>query len=515
MRKTPSTDLFTLIRSLDKGEKRNFRLMAKVVARGGTKRYLELYEVLEGWDELDEEALARRFGDQLANLKHYLYGLILRSLSHFDTSPSANFAATREQARILMEKGLFPQAEKLLHRAIEDARLHEWWEALGQLLSLMITLITNAMVEQPGTRLQARIEALRAEEAQAFQHHRHIRDLKELSQVVMHKVRQPQFAMGTQARKALAREIMALPRMAAKDEADPVLAQYTYWKIVALLDNDVHSEVWNHAIAHIEALVEAHATIFEPIVLEWMPYVHVRAATAAQQRDFAVAEDHYARFLALEMRSGKYRTLFQARSAWMRVHMEVCRGDAHRLAQVLRDEQADALALISKTPGRTGMVLGSMFALGHWMSGAPRQALDWLQRPRMMPAGGMLPATAFVLRKWSIMANFDIENYTIVETELKSLKRACVKHGRVSPSDRFFLRAMRKLSKVVQEESHLGTQVDRILDSYEKLLRTDPHADWLERSIHFWAWLRAKQDGRPPCAYTWYLHRQMVLVPFN
>lgn len=512
MRKTPSTDLFSLIRSLDKGEKRNFRLMAKVVARGGTKRYMELYEVLEGWEEVDEDALAQRFGDQLANLKHYLYGLILRSLSHFDTSPSANFAATREQARILMEKGLFTQAEKLLHRAIEDARLHEWWEELGQLISVMITLVTHAMLEQPGTRLQARIEALRAEEAQAFEHHRRIRDLKELSTNVIHKVRQPQYAMGTPARKALAREIKALPLMAATDATDPVLAQYFHWKVVALLDNDVHSEAWAQAIDRIQDLVERHALIFEPMVLEWMPYVLVRAAAAAQRRDFKSAEAHCARFSALEARSGKYRPLFQAKHTWMKVHLEVCRGDAVLLSEVLEKEETSAMALVLKTYRQEGIFLGCMFALGHWMRGAPKAAIGWIQQTHGLTSGLTLQNVHFNLRKWSILAHFDLKNYSVVEMELKSLKRLSIKQGRMSATDRFFLRALRRLLRAAQAEDTIAVVVEGILDNYEKLLRADPHADWLERSVHFWAWLRAKQDGRPPCVYTWQLHREVPVM---
>lgn len=506
MRKTPSTDLFWLIKSLDKGEKRNFKLMAKVVMRGGAKRYMELYELLEGWDAPDEEALARRFGDQLANIKHYLYGLVLRSLSHFDTSHHATFAATREQVRILMEKELFGQAEKLLDRAIEDARSREWWEELSQLLSLKIVLSSHLSTVPDLHKDPKRVEALLDEEERAYRHHKLIRDLQALASMVARKIRQPACAVGSAARQQLRAEVMAHPLMVQHSAAYPVQARYTYHKIVAYLENDVYSSLWREALEQILTLVETYPAIFDSSWLDWFPFTVQLVGAHAQERDFAAADAAYARLTASSQQSSKFRSIYQAKLIWLHIQLEVCRGDATLLAQALQTEEPCAIELLGKVFRREGTLLCFIFTFGHLMLGQPKAALTWIKRFWTINTNMSSSIIHVHLRKWNILAHFDLGNYTVVEAELQSLKRLSLKQGIHSASDRFFQRAMRKLLKAEEDEDRTDV-VERLIARYELLLQNDLHAEWTERMIHLWAWLRAKTDGKPPCAYTWYLQR--------
>ena len=77
-------------------------------------------------------------------------------------------------------------------------------------------------------------------------------------------------------------------------------------------------------------------------------------------------------------------------------------------------------------------------------------------------------------------------------------------------SDRFFMRTVRRLLKQVVAEEPDPYLYERLLGRYEVLLKAHASADWLERSVHLWAWLRAKTDGKPPCVYTWYLQRSAL-----
>lgn len=509
MKKTPSTDLFLLIKSLDKGEKRNLRLMAKVVVRGGPKRYMELYEMLDSLEAPDEEALAARFGDQLPSLKHYLYGLILRSLSHFDTSPSSTFAATREQARILMEKELFGQAEKLLDRAIDDARTHEWWAELGQLLSLKILLPVSskraARLDKDGKRLQSFREA---EEA-AHRHHQLIRDLTALAARVKQTIRLPINAIGLPGRAALQEETLAHPLMAHWNPDYPLKAHYICHKIVALLYNDTYSPRWRHAVNQIHALVTAHPAIFDSHWLDWFPYVGQLVAVYAQERDFEAAEQCYQQLRTLASLYGKFRFHILSRLTWLHIHIAVCKGDPRVLTMVLEEEEGAMYAYIDKIDVKDAFIF-YIFSFGYFMLGKPKLALPWINRANALRGDPNSLMVEINLRKWNILVHLEMQNYGIVEAEYQSLKRLMAKRNALSVSDRFFMRTVRRLLKQVVAEEPDPYLYERLLGRYEVLLKAHASADWLERSVHLWAWLRAKTDGKPPCVYTWYLQRSAL-----
>lgn len=132
--RTPSKDLFLLIKSLSKGEKRNFKLQAGIMT--GDKKYIQLFDSLDRQEDYDEQKLSRDYvGGQFSVAKNYLYKLIMRSLSHYHKGKRIDLASKIQQVNILAEKELYEQADKLLDRCIEEARKTENLEILVNLLN--------------------------------------------------------------------------------------------------------------------------------------------------------------------------------------------------------------------------------------------------------------------------------------------------------------------------------------------------------------------------------------------
>lgn len=126
----PSDDLFHLIKSLTKSEKRHFKLSASL--QKGEKQYLRLFDAIDAQAAYDEEALRRlfageRFLRQLNVAKKYLYDLILRNLRTYQLDTTANARAKDliTSAALLYERGLTAQALRLIEKAIRIARDHE------------------------------------------------------------------------------------------------------------------------------------------------------------------------------------------------------------------------------------------------------------------------------------------------------------------------------------------------------------------------------------------------------
>ncbi|MEG2319553.1 MAG: hypothetical protein RSC07_03710, partial [Mucinivorans sp.] len=115
--------LISLIKSLTKSQKRNFKLYANRAGRAADAKFVALFDVLESAGEWDEERILKRCptikADQLPNMKAHLYRQILVSLSLLGSSHNVAIGV-REMisfARILYDKSLYAQCLKMLEKA--------------------------------------------------------------------------------------------------------------------------------------------------------------------------------------------------------------------------------------------------------------------------------------------------------------------------------------------------------------------------------------------------------------
>lgn len=124
-----STELFDLINSLDKAEKRYFKLYAGM--QSGEKQYLKVFDQICKMDEYDEPALLDHFKDEAFTnkfhvLKNYLYNLILKSLrAKEDNSLEKKIQNSLADADHLKQKGLYDQERKVLERTLKLAEKHD------------------------------------------------------------------------------------------------------------------------------------------------------------------------------------------------------------------------------------------------------------------------------------------------------------------------------------------------------------------------------------------------------
>lgn len=115
-----SDQLFNLVKSLTKAEKRNFRIYTSRFQEGEGMKYMQLFDILDKQKELDEIVINKRFPKgQLSNLKRHLYSQILISLRLIHKKKSAHIEIRElmDFANILYRKGLYLQALKILDKA--------------------------------------------------------------------------------------------------------------------------------------------------------------------------------------------------------------------------------------------------------------------------------------------------------------------------------------------------------------------------------------------------------------
>ncbi|MFA7272979.1 MAG: hypothetical protein WC044_03875 [Crocinitomicaceae bacterium] len=136
----PSSELFKLINSMTKSEKRFFKLSSSL--QSGEKNYLKIFDFIEKQTKYDEEDLKdffknERFVKHLPSEKNHLYRLILKSLRSFYSEYTISSLLKQEikNVEILYNKALFKECEKFVSRAKEIAKENEkfyyWFELIS------------------------------------------------------------------------------------------------------------------------------------------------------------------------------------------------------------------------------------------------------------------------------------------------------------------------------------------------------------------------------------------------
>ncbi|MFT6246105.1 MAG: hypothetical protein ACJA0U_002641 [Salibacteraceae bacterium] len=136
----PSTELFKLVKSLTKSEKRFFKLSSSL--QSGEKNYLKIFDYIERQSSYDENALKEEFENQtfikhLPSEKNHLYKLILKSLRSYYSEQSISSSLKQEikNVEILYNKALYKECEKFVGRAKQMAKRYEkfyyWFELIG------------------------------------------------------------------------------------------------------------------------------------------------------------------------------------------------------------------------------------------------------------------------------------------------------------------------------------------------------------------------------------------------
>jgi len=133
-------ELFLLIKTLEKGEKRNFKLYVGRNAATDDLKIITLFDAIDKADVYDEELVLKRNPaiqkQQLSNLKAHLYKQILASLRLIRNEQSVDVQLHEQldYARMLYNKGLYHQSLKMLQKTKDLAKQYNqmtfWLQAL-------------------------------------------------------------------------------------------------------------------------------------------------------------------------------------------------------------------------------------------------------------------------------------------------------------------------------------------------------------------------------------------------
>ncbi len=137
---TKKENLFSLIKSLSKSEKRYFKLFASM--SGSNNNYIKLFDEIDKQEIYDEQKVKEKFKNekfikQLHVTKIYLSNLILKSMRNFHStiSKSAELKDLLRDIEILFQKELFNQCKYEIDKAEKIAIEYEELTSLIEILN--------------------------------------------------------------------------------------------------------------------------------------------------------------------------------------------------------------------------------------------------------------------------------------------------------------------------------------------------------------------------------------------
>lgn len=136
----PSNELFDLIKTLSKSEKRFFKLNSSL--QSGDKNYLKLFNYIDKQNKYNEDELKKYFSGEkfikhLPSEKNHLYKLILKSLRNFyaDQSVKSQLKQEIKNVEVLYKKALYKECAKFVKRAKKIAIEYEKFYYLFELIN--------------------------------------------------------------------------------------------------------------------------------------------------------------------------------------------------------------------------------------------------------------------------------------------------------------------------------------------------------------------------------------------
>ena len=157
MTREQKDNLFVLIKSLSKSEKRQFKLYVGRLGVNEDSKFLLLFNILQKLKAYDETAILKNGfvkKEQLSNLKAHLYKQILISL-RLNPSHQNIRIQIREQldfATILYHKGLYTQSLKILDKAKSLAMANEEKNIANEIIELEKVIESQYITRSISTR---------------------------------------------------------------------------------------------------------------------------------------------------------------------------------------------------------------------------------------------------------------------------------------------------------------------------------------------------------------------------
>lgn len=293
MPKTYSSDLFDLIHSLSKSEKRFFKLYSSKSNSSDNKQYIKLFDVIDRQKKYDEEKTIKKVPEikKFSVVKNQLYNMVLKSVSILQQEKrlSLSIRSKLDYIEILYHKGLFNQSEKLLNKTKKQAQNAELFEILLGIQKIEIKLLVGFRNFKNIQTYKDKLDDLQSERVEITRKIQNIQDYFELYfPLTTFFYEGSRFSV--QEKEKVINETMTNPLLQDESKALSGLAKATFhitWSIYYFLKKETEI-AYAHAKKRLDIL-QQHPHLIEDSFTDYLNNIKYVSRLATEESEYIEA----------------------------------------------------------------------------------------------------------------------------------------------------------------------------------------------------------------------------------
>ena len=496
-----SPDLFELIKSLTKSEKRYFKLSVSV--QQGEKNYTKLFDAIDKQEVYDEEELKtifrkETFARNLAYEKHYLYNLIIKSITplHVSSSASGQIKEMLKTISLLFDKALYSQCKKMVIRTKKLAYSYEKFTLLLEIINWERKLanIYRGDFAEKLKNHASEVETLLLRISQTYDY------LK-----LFDKILSLQFSMGHFRNKIEFDEIqkvMRSPLLKTQDKAVSVTEKYLYNSIHAAYANQssdlTNSYIYNNACAE---LLEAHPLIVKDDPDKYISILNSLHISCINLHKYTEAGGIVKKMKSIEKdfdlilsSAMKIRVFLLSASRQLTVYIET--GEFIKGVADIGEIEDFIQLHANKSYNIRKKIIYLYFTIICLGASKYKKALQYIallknEHTLEMSEGDL--STVFIL---NLIIHYELDNYDTLPYLVKSAYRHFYKHKTLYGFEAAILDFMKKLIRT-NSTKQLLSEFENLRADLQRLKKKNVlEVDWV-KGFDIISWLESKIEKRP------------------
>ncbi len=495
----PSTELFDLIRSLTKSEKRFFKLHSSL--QSGEKNYLQIFDAIDRQKEYDEAAIKKQFAKatfirHFPSEKNHLYKLILKALRayHADASVSGLLKQHINNIEILLGKALYDEAAKMLERAKRIAAEHEQFYLWSELLSWEKMLIEEAF--QSGN-FTSDLTALAQEEELVLAKLRNLATYNVLYAQINYVFRSGGYVR-TEEEEALVGQISEHPLIKGKNTAlshrASTICHYTQgfcnW---AKRDWATSYAKFNRA----KEILDAHPQLRKDLPKRYVRTLYYLVQCEIELGDHAHVKEDIGKLRALPKMAGfgeiEIRLLVFCNSFLSELRYYDRIGEYQRAVDLEPEVVSGMEQWGGQLPKEYVLEFYFLLSTVHFGAGSMNRSLYWLNKVLNDPEPALRQDIFTYARLFNLVIHYELGNFDLLEYIVRSTQRYLSKRRRAIGMELAMLDHIKKLARSTSPSARDDTF--RSLKARLGELMKDPYEGTVLKYFNVRAWVDSKVDG--------------------
>jgi tetratricopeptide (TPR) repeat protein len=491
----PSSELFDLIRTLTKSEKRFFKMQSSL--QSGDKNYVRLFDLIEKMEVYDEDLVKKTFKGEkfikhLPSEKNHLYKLILKSLRSYysETSIASSLKQEIKNVEILYNKGLFDECTKFIERAKKLAIRYEKFYYLFELISWEKTLLEEAFENGRFVDLDVLIQ----EEQEVLDKLQNLTAYHVLYSKINYVFRSGGYSR-TEENTQIINEIVEHPLIKGKNTAlsnrAATICYYTQaFCNVAKGNTSVALEKYRKVMQILDDNIDLRTDLAKRYVRTLSQIIQC----LLESRQFEEAEKHLNQLKGLSSMEG-----FDTPDASARIETELILSNLKKYIHTARfsegvtvlNEKMEAMKVQNSSLHKE-IALRMYYYMAYLNFGAGQhsKALQWLNRVINDNENDLRQDLYGYARLFNIVVHYELGNIELLEYTIKSAGRYLQKRNRDFDIEKLILDQFKKLIRLRTATA----KQDQLLDFQDKLngLAKNEDGKALLRYFDFNAWIKSK-----------------------